>query len=121
MRTPWNRHLVGSLNGMPPHPGNPNRQGPFGNTLLHSAVAGGDLDEVQRLLAAGANPRIANREGHTPLRVAALLGHDDIRQLLSDPREEHLERLLDQALEADLSGERPDRGHAASEEVASPA
>jgi len=78
---------------------NPNRQGPFGNTLLHTAVISGDVDEVRRLLAAGASPRIANREGHTALRVAALLGRDDIRQLLSDPREAHLERLLDQALE----------------------
>ena len=79
--------------------GNPNRQGPFGNTLLHSAVAGGDVREVQRLLAAGADPRIRNREGHTALNAAALLGHDDIHGLLAAPADEHLERLLDQALE----------------------
>ena len=78
---------------------NPNRQGPFGNTLLHSAVAGGDLTEVQRLLAAGADPRIANREGDTPLRVAVILGHDEIYRALAQPGDEHLERLLDQALE----------------------
>jgi ankyrin repeat protein len=78
--------------------GNPNTQGPFGNTLLHSAVVSGDIHEVQRLLAAGADPRIANREGHTALRVAAILGHDDIRDLLARPRDEHVERLLDQAL-----------------------
>ena len=36
----------------------PNTQGPFGNTLLHSAAADGDVGEVQRLLAAGADPRI---------------------------------------------------------------
>ena len=78
---------------------NPNRQGPFGNTLLHSAVAGGDLNEVQRLLAAGADPRIANREGHTPLRVAVLLGHYDIYRVLAAPRDDHLEWLLDQALQ----------------------
>ena len=77
---------------------NPNTQGPFGNTLLHSAVADGDAREVQRLLAAGADPRIANREGHTALRVAALLGRDDIYGLLAAPREDHVERLLDQAL-----------------------
>jgi ankyrin repeat protein len=51
-------------------PRNPNTQGPFGNTLLHSAVAGGDLGEVHRLLAAGANPRIPNREGPGDRRVA---------------------------------------------------
>ena len=78
--------------------GNPNRQGPFGNTLLHSAVVSGDVREVERLLSAGADPRIANREGQTPLRVAAILGHDDIRDLLARPRDEHVERLLDQAL-----------------------
>ena len=78
---------------------NPNRQGPFGNTLLHSAVAGGDLNEVQRLLAAGADPRIANREGNTPLRVAVILGHDEIYRVLVQPHDEHLERLLDQALQ----------------------
>ena len=78
---------------------NPNRQGPFGNTLLHSAVAGGDLSEVQRLLSAGANPRIANREGHTALRVAVLLGHDEIYRALAARGEDHLERLLDDALQ----------------------
>jgi ankyrin repeat protein len=75
--------------------GNPNRQGPFGNTLLHSAVASGDLREVQRLLAAGADPRISNRDGHTALTAAELLGHRDIHRRL----DEHLERLLDHALE----------------------
>jgi ankyrin repeat protein len=78
--------------------GNPNRQGPFGNTLLHSAVASGDLREVQRLLSAGASPRITNREGHTPLRVAVLLGHDQIYRALAAPQEDHVERMLDEAL-----------------------
>ena len=78
--------------------GNPNIQGPFGNTLLHSAVTSGDIKEVRRLLAAGADPRIANREGQTPLRVAVLLGHDDIYQVLAAPRDAHLEWLLDEAL-----------------------
>jgi hypothetical protein len=90
----------GSLTGMPPALGNPNRQGPFGNTLLHSAVVGGDIREVRRLLAAGADPRIANREGQTALRVAVILGHHDIyRALAAAPRDEHLEWLLDRALE----------------------
>ena len=60
----------------------PNYQGPFGNTLLHGAVVSGDLDEVRRLLAAGADPRIPNRDGRTPLQAAALLGHSHIEQLL---------------------------------------
>jgi ankyrin repeat protein len=60
----------------------PNYQGPFGNTLLHSAVVSGDLEEVQRLLAAGADPHIANRDGKTPAQAAALLGHVHIEELL---------------------------------------
>ena len=60
----------------------PNVQGPFGNTLLHSAVVSGDLDEVNRLLAHGADPCIANRDGKTPLEAASLLGHEDIRRVL---------------------------------------
>jgi ankyrin repeat protein len=60
----------------------PNYQGPFGNTLLHGAVVSGDLDEVRRLLAAGANPSIANRDGKTPLHAAAMLGHSHIEALL---------------------------------------
>ena len=87
--------------------GNPNAQGPFGNTLLHSAVASGNVREVRRLLAAGANPRIVNREGQTPARVAAILGHDDIYGLLADPRDAHVERMLDQALEATFPASDP--------------
>jgi ankyrin repeat protein len=86
---------------------NPNAQGPFGNTLLHCAVASGDLREVRRLLAAGADPRIPNREGHTALRIAVLAGHDDIRRLLAWREDYHLERLLDQALEATFPASDP--------------
>lgn len=86
---------------------NPNAQGPFGNTLLHSAVLSGDIHEVKRLLDAGADPRIANREGHTPLRVAVLFGHAAIYDLLAKPQDEHLERLLDQALEATFPASDP--------------
>ena len=96
---------AGKLKRMTRLIGNPNQQGPFGNTLLHSAVASGDLGEVRRLLAAGANPGIANREGQTPLRVAAILGHDEIYGVLS--REEHLDWLLDQALEATFPASDP--------------
>ena len=62
--------------------GNPNYQGPFGNTLLHGAVVSGDLREVRRLLAAGADPRIANRDGKTPVQAAALLGYVKIQDVL---------------------------------------
>jgi ankyrin repeat protein len=60
----------------------PNYQGPFGNTLLHGAVVSGDIREVRRLLAAGADPSIANRDGKTPVHAAALLGHAEIEKLL---------------------------------------
>jgi hypothetical protein len=56
-------------------PGNPDRQGPFGNTLLHSAVVSGDIREVRRPLA--------------------------------HPLDEHVERLLDQALEATFPASDP--------------
>lgn len=59
-----------------------NLQGPFGNTLLHSAVVSGNLTEVERLLKLGANPNVANREGRTPLYAAALFGFKNIYELL---------------------------------------
>ena len=62
--------------------GNPNYQGPFGNTLLHGAVVSGDMREVKRLLAAGADPRIANRDGKTPVQAAELLGYVKIHHVL---------------------------------------
>jgi ankyrin repeat protein len=61
---------------------NPNYQDPFGNTLLHSAVVSGDIHEVQRLLAAGANPSIANRDGRTPRHAAAILRHWDLYEVI---------------------------------------
>jgi|307.fasta_scaffold807529_1 ankyrin repeat protein len=59
-----------------------NIQGPFGNTLLHSAVVSGDVAEVERLLKLGANPNVANRDGRTPLHAAALFGFKKIYALL---------------------------------------
>ena len=65
---------------------NVNYQGPFGNTLLHGAVVSGDLKEVERLLAAGADPTIVNRDGKTARDAAALLGHDDILAVIGAQR-----------------------------------
>jgi ankyrin repeat protein len=67
---------------MPSAIDNPNYQGPFGNTLLHGAVLSNDRKEVERLLSAGADPRIANRDGRSPIQVAQLLGHTELYQLL---------------------------------------
>lgn len=44
---------------------------PDGTTPLHWAVRANDVDAVQRLLRAGANPDAANRYGVTPLSLAA--------------------------------------------------
>jgi ankyrin repeat protein len=87
--------------------GNPNYQDPFGNTLLHSAVVSGYLGEVERLLAAGADSRIANRDGLTALHAARIFGHAEIEKLLARPRDEHIEWLLDQALEATFPASDP--------------
>ncbi len=61
----------------------PNYQGPFGNTLLHGAVVSGDRAEVERLLAAGADPLLKNRDGQTALHAAAALGHRQLYELLA--------------------------------------
>ena len=87
--------------------GNPNYQGPFGNTLLHGAVVSGDVREARRLLAAGADPRIANRDGKTPLQVAVILGHRDLCRALGGDADAHREELLDQALEATFPASDP--------------
>jgi ankyrin repeat protein len=87
--------------------GNPNYQGPFGNTLLHGAVVSGDVQEVKRLLAAGADPRIANRDGKTALQAAAIMGHAELYSVLAGGSDAHLERLLDQALEATFPASDP--------------
>src|SRR3954466_16332552 len=62
--------------------GNPNYQGPFGNTLLHGAVVSGDLHGQKRLLAAGADPGIANGAGKTPVQAAALAVDAKIKVVL---------------------------------------
>lgn len=86
---------------------NPNYQGPFGNTLLHGAVVSGDIEEVERLLKAGADPRVANRDGRTPLDAAVILGHRQLYELLARRGEDHTEKLLDQALEATFPASDP--------------
>ena len=51
---------------------NANDQGGFGDTTLHTAVAYGCDEAVATLLARGADPRIANRLGRTPLAMTLL-------------------------------------------------
>ena len=51
---------------------------------LWEAVARGDLDTLQRALAAGVDPDVREPNGATPLIVAAMLGHTDLVRLLID-------------------------------------
>ncbi len=52
-----------------------NASQPDGTTALHWAVRLDDLDSAELLIAAGANVTAANREGVTPLQLAALNGN----------------------------------------------
>jgi uncharacterized protein len=53
-----------------------------GSTPLHWAAYQGDVDEVKRLLAAGAKVSAANAYGVTPMELAAETGNTAILQLL---------------------------------------
>lgn len=57
---------------------------PDGATALQNAVYAGDVTEVQRLLAAGADPRAVNLFGATPMMLAAARGDAAIIRLLLD-------------------------------------
>jgi ankyrin repeat protein len=62
---------------------------------LVDAVRRGDVQEVARLLAAGADPNVKDLDGETPLHIAAEQCNADIAELLlkhgADPnaRDEH--------------------------------
>ena len=88
-------------------PRDPNYQGPFGNTLLHGAAAIGDLREVKRLLAAGADPRILNGNGHSALRIVVIAGHVAVYQVLASGGGDRLDAMLDEALEATFPASDP--------------
>jgi ankyrin repeat protein len=53
-----------------------------GMTALHWATYHDDLDTVKRLVAAGADIKVANRYGVTPLSLACTNGNSDIVELL---------------------------------------
>ncbi|GIP41139.1 hypothetical protein J31TS4_44190 [Paenibacillus sp. J31TS4] len=65
------------------------------NTALHAAIAGErELDVIRLLLRRGADPRIADSNGHTPLHTAAF--HDD--------NEDIVRLLLEQGAEVNARG-----------------
>ena len=57
---------------------NPNTQGPFGNTLLHSAADGGQEELAAALLSLGVDPRLRNRAGKRPIEIARERGYDGL-------------------------------------------
>jgi len=63
---------------------------PDGTTALHWAAHWNDLESVNLLLRAGANPKIANRYGATPLSQAASVGNAQMIEALlnagADPK-----------------------------------
>src|SRR6185503_14835261 len=63
---------------------------PDGTTALHWAAHWNDLESVNLLLRAGANPKIANRYGSTPLSQAASVGNAQMIEALlnagADPK-----------------------------------
>ena len=52
------------------------------HSLLFQAVIDGDIDAVNALIAEGVNPNIQDRDGFTPLDLAALFGRVDILKAL---------------------------------------
>jgi ankyrin repeat protein len=69
---------------------NINATQPDGTTALHWAAHWNDLETVNLLLRAGANPKLANRYGATPLSEAASVGNAAIIEALlkagADPK-----------------------------------
>ena len=60
----------------------PNRRDADGTTALQWAVYKGDVAEVKRLLRLGANPRLANNYGASPMSLAAEVANTEILKVL---------------------------------------
>src|SRR5690606_4022357 len=61
-----------------------NARRPDGSTPLQWAVYDNDVEEVRRLIKAGADVRIANDYGATPMSLAAEVANTEILKLLLD-------------------------------------
>jgi hypothetical protein len=55
-----------------------------GKTILHLAVAVGDINIIDRLIVAGADVNDQDNEGKTPLHYAYIYGRPDIKAILEE-------------------------------------
>ncbi len=79
-KSPSSHHSVPALSVSPPPPLPPD----MGQTTLHFASEQGRPAIVRQLLAAGAEPRVVDRSGVSPLAMAARQGHKDVVVLLAE-------------------------------------
>ena len=49
-----------------------------GETLLYKEAGAGYVKKCNKLLSRGANTEIANKNGRTPLSIAAIRGHENV-------------------------------------------
>lgn len=59
-----------------------NQRGNFGNTPLHVAAVQGDVDAIELLLSAGADPNALGELGNTPLHDAVISEKLDVIAVL---------------------------------------
>ena len=52
------------------------------STALHAATLLGELEMVKELMGAGADPRVQDKEGRTPLHICAMKGYLEIAEFL---------------------------------------
>lgn len=76
-----------------------NQQDKDGNTLLHKAVEEGDLMRVRELIRKGADVKLENKNGQTPLSIAAK--HSGRARGISDDHAEIVGILLENNADPD--------------------
>jgi uncharacterized protein len=61
-----------------------NSQQRYGFTPLHAAAQHGDVELLELLLSAGADPTVARDDGETPAQTAEAEGHVDVARRLRE-------------------------------------